>query len=60
MQVTLIVNVVVELQSSEGSRVEGDQVNFGVFWRQDQENSGKCVVGGVGFEDDLCVWNPMG
>ena len=52
-------NVVVELWSGEGSSMESDWMNFRVFWRRDQENGGECVVGGVGFKDDLCVQNPM-
>ena len=51
--------IAVELQGGEGSGVKGDWVNFGVIWRDDGENSGKGIVGGIGFGDDLCIWNPM-
>ena len=52
-------NVVVELWSSEGPRVEGDRMYFGVVWRHDREDGGESVVGGVGFKDNLCIRNPM-
>ena len=51
--------VVVELQGSEGLGMKSDRVDFRVVWRCDRENGGEGVVGGVGFEDDLCVWDPM-
>ena len=34
-------------------------MDFRVVQRCDRENGGKGVVGGVGFEDDLHVWNLM-
>ena len=52
-------NVIVELWSGEGPRVEGDWMYFGVVWRHNGEDGGESVVRGIGFEDDLCIWNPM-
>ena len=51
--------IVVELQGGEISGVKSDQVDFGVIRRCDRENGGEGVVGSVGFENDLCIWNPM-
>ena len=51
--------IVFELWGSESPGVKGNQVNFRVVWRYDRENGGKGIVGGIGFEDDLCVWNLM-
>ena len=51
--------VVVELQGSEGLGMKSDRVDFRVVWRCNRKNGSKGVVRGVGFEDDLCVWNPM-
>ena len=52
-------NIIVEFWSSEGLRVESDQMYFGVIWRHNRENDSESVVGGISFEDDLCVRNPM-
>ena len=52
--------IVVEFQSGEGLGVESNQVDFRTVQRCDRENGGKGVVGGVSFEDDLHVWDPMG
>ena len=40
--------------------MKSNQVNFGVIRRYDGENGGKGIIRGVGFKDDLCIWNPMG
>ena len=52
--------VVVELQGSESLGVKSDWVDFRVVWRNNRENESESIVGDVGFEDDLHVWNPMG
>ena len=52
-------NVIVELWSGESPRVEGDRMYFGVIRRHNREDGGESVVGGIGFEDNLCVQNPM-
>ena len=52
--------VIVELWGSEGPGVKSDQVDFGFIWRCDRENGSEGIVGGVSFENDLHVWDPMG
>ena len=34
-------------------------MDFKVVWRCDRENGSEGIVGGVSFENDLHVWNPM-
>ena len=34
-------------------------MDFGIIRRDNQENGGKSIVGGVSFEDNSCVWKPM-
>ena len=51
--------IIVELQGGESLGVKSDRVDFGIVRRCDRENSGEGVVGSVGFEDDLRIWNPM-
>ena len=51
--------VVVELRGGESPGVKSDWVDFGIVWRCDRENGGEGVVGSVGFENDLRIWNPM-
>ena len=51
--------VIVELWGSESLGVKSNQVDFGVVQRYNRENGGEGIVGGVGFEDDLHIWNPM-
>ena len=52
--------IVVELRGGEGPGVKSDRVDFGIVRRCDRENGGEGVVEGIGFEDDLCIWNPVG
>ena len=51
--------VIVELQGGESPRVKSNQVNFRVIQRYDGKNGSEDVVGGISFEDDFCIWNPM-
>ena len=56
----LVVYVVVELWGGEGPGVKSNRVDFGIIQRCDRENGGEGIVRGDGFEDDLCIWDPMG
>jgi len=51
-------DVVVDFQSGERSRVEGYGVNLIIF-SHNGKNSSKSVVWGIGFHNELCVRNPM-
>ena len=50
---------IVELWGGESLGVNGDWVDLRVIRRDGRENGSEGVVGGVGFKDDLHVWNPM-
>ena len=51
-------DVVVEFRSRECPGVEGYGVDLIIF-SHNGENSSKSVVWGIGFHDELYVWNPM-
>ena len=55
----LVVHVVVEFRGSEDAGVKSDRVKLGVGG-ENGEDCPKGVVGGVGFNDDLGVRQPMG
>ena len=51
--------IVVELQGGESLGVKGGRVDLGVVQRGNGENGSEGIVRGIGFEDNLYIWNPM-
>ena len=58
-QELLVVDIVIELRAGEGAGVESDWVEF-IFGSEDGEDCSEGVVGGISFNDNLGVRNPMG
>jgi len=55
----LIVGVIVQLRSSQGLGVVGDQTNLSVG-ASDRQDASDGIVRGIHFHDDRGVWNRMG
>jgi len=55
----LIVGVIVQLRSSQGPGVVGDQTNLSVG-AGDRQDTSDSVVGGISFHDNRGIWNKVG
>ena len=55
----LIVGVIVQLRSSQGPGVVGDQMNLSIG-ASDRQDASDGVVRGISFHDDRGIWNKVG
>jgi hypothetical protein len=54
-----VVDIIIQFGGGECSGMESDQMNLSVVWRDNGLDCCEGIIGGVSFEEDQSIWNPM-